>query len=83
MDYFVLYVFQMSALPAREVFTNGKPEGWGESKIKTSDGSEFDRKASVHEHTKMPLGVGCRWERSVLDKLEFPVYAFSSRESLC
>ncbi|CAE7325302.1 pum [Symbiodinium sp. CCMP2592] len=59
----------------REVFKNGKPEGWGEGKIKI-DYSTFERRAPVHERTKQPLGVGCRWERQVLDNLGFPVYAF-------
>ena len=24
----------------------------------------------------LPMGAGCRWERRVLDELDFPVYVF-------
>ena len=41
-----------------------------------SDGKSFERRAPLHPHTGLPLGNGCRWERSVLDQLEFPVYVF-------
>eukprot|EP00439_Symbiodinium_sp_Y106_P083754 s62_g24.t1 len=63
----------------KERFKNcpdGLPPGWGEGEITISDGSKFARKAPIHERTKLPLGQGCRWERSVLDKLDFPVFAF-------
>ncbi|CAE7497590.1 ANK1 [Symbiodinium pilosum] len=60
----------------KETFRNGRPESWGEGRIRTSGGPEFDRAAPVHPRTQLPLGVGCRWERQALDGMEFPVYAF-------
>ena len=60
----------------RETFKNGKPEGWGEGSIQVSNGRSFLREAKVHPRTKLPLGIGCRWERKALDGLEFPVYVF-------
>ncbi|CAE6927913.1 pum, partial [Symbiodinium sp. KB8] len=60
----------------REVFRNGQPRGWGEGTIRISKGLSFHRKAPIHSDTRKPLGVGCRWERHVLDNLGFPVYAF-------
>ncbi|CAE6922505.1 ANK1 [Symbiodinium natans] len=60
----------------RETFRNGRPEEWGEGRILLSAGQRTDREAPIHPRTKLPLGSGCRWERSVLDSLEFPVYAF-------
>ncbi|CAE7403904.1 unnamed protein product [Symbiodinium sp. CCMP2592] len=60
---------------AKETFRNGRPEGWGQGRIKIHN-VELDREAPVHAWTKKPLGEGCRWERQTLDKLNFPVYAF-------
>ena len=59
----------------RESFRNGKPDGWGESEILIA-GHAYERKAPVHPRTGLPLGSACRWERSMLDSFEFPVYAF-------
>ncbi|CAE7357966.1 unnamed protein product [Symbiodinium natans] len=59
-----------------ERFQNGRPASWGEGRIQVSDGKSFERRAPLHPHTGLPLGNGCRWERSVLDQLEFPVYVF-------
>ncbi|CAE7480057.1 pum [Symbiodinium natans] len=60
----------------KEAFRNGRPDCWGEGMIRISHGCAFRRKAPVHPDTQKPLGVGCRWERQVLDNLEIPVYAF-------
>ncbi|CAE7360307.1 ANK1 [Symbiodinium natans] len=60
----------------KEHFRNGRPQSWGEGKIRTSEGREFDRAAKVHPRTNKPLGAGCRWERWALDQQPFPVYAF-------
>jgi len=59
----------------RESFRNGKPDGWGESEILIA-GHAYERKAPIHPRTGLPLGSACRWERSMLDSFEFPVYAF-------
>jgi len=60
----------------RERFRNGRPDSWGVGKIQVSQDACFDRLAPIHPDTGLPLGNGCRWERSVLDNMDFPVYAF-------
>ena len=60
----------------RETFRNGRPDGWGRGSIEITGGREFSRVAPVHRRTSLPLGEGCRWERMILDQLDFPVYVF-------
>lgn len=60
----------------RELFKNGRPDGWGEGESLIESVSCCSRTAPTHPTNGTPLGAGCRWERKILDQKPYPIYAF-------